>query len=97
MNGWFGFPDLDKILEALRPNYSGPIIANGGITVAQGAELLAKGRVEAVSFGRGFFANPDLVARIKNHALIAEAPGGGWYARGELDYTDFPTVDLVNA
>jgi 2,4-dienoyl-CoA reductase-like NADH-dependent reductase (Old Yellow Enzyme family) len=97
MNGWFGSPDLEKILEALRPNYSGPIIANGGITTEQGAEFLAKGRVQAISFGRGFFANPDLVTRIKNRAPIVEAPAGGWYSRGEHDYTDFPTMDLANA
>lgn len=93
MNGWFGFPDLDKILAVLRPNYSGPIIANGGITVDQGAELLATGRVDAIAFGRGFFANPDLVARIAKGAPIADAPNGGWYARGEADYTDFPTME----
>lgn len=93
MNGWFGFPDLDKIIDILRPNYDGPIIANGGLTVDQGAELLATGKVQAIAFGRGFFANPDLVARIASGAEIAEAPSGGWYARGEADYTDFPTMD----
>lgn len=92
MNGWFGFPDTDKILAALRPNFKGPIIANGGMSVEDGASLLATGQVQAVAFGRGFFANPDLVKRIAKNAPIAEAPAGGWYARGATDYIDFPTL-----
>lgn len=93
MNGWFGYPDLDKIIDILRPKYSGPIIANGGITVEKGADLLATGRVQAISLGRAFFANPDLVARIAKAAPLNPCPNLGWYARGEADYTDFPTLD----
>lgn len=92
MNGWFGFPDLDRIIAALRPNFSGPIIANGGISVDAGADLLATGQAQALAFGRAFLANPDLVARIAKGAPIAQAPSGGWYARGEKDYVDFPTL-----
>lgn len=91
MNGWFGFPDLDKILDVLRPNFSGPIIANGGLTVEQGADLLATGKAQAIAFGRGFIANPDLVARIAKNAPIAQPSASGMYARGETDYIDFPT------
>ncbi len=90
MNGWFGFPDLSAILSTLRPHFRGPLIANGGIDVNQGAGLLASGEVEAVAFGRAFFANPDLVDRVAKSAPLNECPPGGWYARGEADYTDFP-------
>jgi 2,4-dienoyl-CoA reductase-like NADH-dependent reductase (Old Yellow Enzyme family) len=47
-NGRHGNPDIDRILAALRPNFSGPIVANGGIAVEQGADLLATGIVQAV-------------------------------------------------
>lgn len=92
MNGWFGYPDLGKILEALRPNFSGPIIANGGITVEQGADLLATGQVQAVAFGRAFLANPDLVTRIAKNAAVADPRPVGWYATGALGYTDYPAL-----
>ena len=95
MNGWFGHPDLEKILAILRPHFSGPIIANGGISVDEGIDLLASGRVQAIAFGRGFYSNPDLVARIAKGAEIAPAPGHGWYARGETDYTDYRTLDAL--
>jgi len=90
MDGWFGNSKLDPILSALRPNYHGPIIANGGITVARGAELLATNQVQAITFGRGFLANPDLVARIARSAEIAAPRSEGWYATGALGYTDYP-------
>jgi N-ethylmaleimide reductase len=90
MDGWFGNSKLDLIMEALRPNYRGPIVANGGISVAQGAELLATGNAQAITFGRGFLANPDLVARISHGADIATPRSEGWYAAGALGYTDYP-------
>ncbi|MFQ8432519.1 alkene reductase [Amaricoccus sp. W119] len=92
MNGWFGNPSRDKIVAALRPGYSGPIIANGGLTVGGGAELLAAGEVQAIAFGRGFLANPDLVTRIARGAEIATPRYDGWYATGEAGYTDYPAL-----
>lgn len=93
MNGWFGSPDLPAILLTLRPHFKGPMIANGGIDVKEGAELLSSGQVDAVAFGRAFLANPDLVERIANSVSLNPCPAGGWYARGEADYTDFPRLD----
>jgi len=90
MDGWFGDPKLDLILAALRPNFNGPLVANGGLTVARGAELIATGQAQAITFGRGFLANPDLVARIARSSEIAEPRPEGWYATGELGYTDYP-------
>ena len=86
---------LDKILAALRPSFSGPIIANGGLSVERGADLLATGDVQAVAFGRGFLANPDLVTRIARGAAIAEPRYDGWYATGAAGYIDYPTMDTL--
>lgn len=92
MDGWFGNHQTDNILAALRPNFSGPIIANGGLTVEMGAELLASGQAQAIAFGRGFLANPDLVERIKQSADIADPRPEGWYAAGVTGYTDYPSL-----
>lgn len=32
VNGWYGAPDLAKILDIVRPRFSGVLIANGGLT-----------------------------------------------------------------
>ena len=92
-NGWFGKSDLDRMLNLLRPNFSGAIVANGAITPEKGAALLAAGTAQAVTFGRPFIANPDLVERIRLGAEIAEPLPFGWYAIGPKGYTDYPPLE----
>ena len=61
------FEDLDGTAEAfLRKNYSGALIGCGGFTPESAAAAVADDAVDLVAFGRGFIANPDLVARIRN-------------------------------
>lgn len=96
-NGWLGKPDLDRMLDLLRPNFRGAIIANGAIGVAKGAALLAAGVAEAIAFGRWFIANPDLVERIARSAGIAEPRQTGWYAAGANGYTDYPFLRDIEA
>lgn len=91
-NGWGGKPEMDRVLSIVRPNYDGIIVANGAVTLERGAELLADGTAQAISFGRGFFANPDLVKRIRTGAEIAPVRDTGWYATGTDGYTDYPTL-----
>ena len=96
-DGWFGNHQTDRILADLRPNFSGPIIANGGLSVERGAELLASSEVQAIAFGRRFLANPDLVARIARSAPIDDPRSEGWYAAAALGYTDYPTLVEASA
>ncbi|KQV37024.1 alkene reductase [Rhizobium sp. Root1204] len=91
-NGWFGKSELDPMLELLRPNFSGVIVANGAITVEKGVSLLESGIAQAITFGRPFIANPDLVERISQGAEIAEPRPTGWYVTGADGYTDYPTI-----
>jgi NADPH2 dehydrogenase/N-ethylmaleimide reductase len=88
-NGWFGKPDMDRIIEIIRPNYEGVIVANGGLTVESGAALLTTGRVNAISYGRAYIANPDLAERLRAGAKLAEPKQTGWYATGRDGYTDY--------
>jgi NADPH2 dehydrogenase/N-ethylmaleimide reductase len=91
-NGWGGEPELDRMLDIVRPNFSGVIIANGALTLERGAELLSSGRVQAISFGRGFMANPDFVERVRRGVPIADVSMTGWYATGTRGYTDYPSL-----
>ncbi|WP_176079855.1 alkene reductase [Paraburkholderia tropica] len=93
MNGWFGKPDLPRILKIVRPRFDGAIIANGGISVEQGNHLLRDGIVQMISFGRLALANPDLANRIRHGLPLAEARPTGWYSGNEVGYTDYPGVD----
>jgi N-ethylmaleimide reductase len=54
--------------------------------------LLAAGSAEAVSFGRAFIANPDLVERIRAGAPLAKPDYSLLYTGEERGYTDYPAM-----
>lgn len=97
INAWAGEPDLPKLLAMVKPNYKGPIIANGGISPESAAELVSKGQVDAVAFGRMFLANPDLPARVRQGGSYNELRYVGLYGGAETGYTDYPTLSSAVA
>lgn len=86
-----GLPDLDT-LALLRSNFSGPIITNNNLKADSARELLDAGKAEAVSFGRAFIANPDLVERIAAGAPLAKPDFSLLYTGEERGYTDYPAM-----
>ncbi len=55
MDGWFSNSKLELDSSRAAPNYGGPLVANGGLTIAQGAELLATGEAQAITRSAGRF------------------------------------------
>lgn len=90
VNGWFGAPDLEKILGILSGNFEGALIANGGLDLEKAAALVKDERVPLIGFGRYFIANPDLVDRVRTGAPLNELNNLRLYAGGEDGYTDYP-------
>jgi len=91
-NAWGGAPDMARILDIVRPNFGGAIIANGGLDPASGAALIAAGRADMVSFGRSFIANPDLVARIGQGGPYNQPDPTRFYGGGNSGYLDYPAL-----
>lgn len=85
--------DLDS-LELLRRHWHGAIIANNDLD-REGAEALLAAGVDAVSFGRPFISNPDLVERMRRGAPPAGADRATFYAGEARGYTDYPCVDAA--
>ena len=79
-------------LAVVKASWTGPLILNNSRGVEDNVQRLADGVAEAVSFGRGFIANPDLVARLKSGEPLARPDratlytGMGDDARGYTDY-----------
>jgi 2,4-dienoyl-CoA reductase-like NADH-dependent reductase (Old Yellow Enzyme family) len=96
-NAWGGAPDMQRILALLRPNFGGAIIANGGLDPHTGGALLASGMADAVSFGRSFIANPDLVERIRRDGPYNEPDPHTFYGGGARGYLDYPALALPRA
>lgn len=92
--GTFGATDVPQQDGVIRANYSGPLVLNSDYTPQEAAADVASGRADAISFGRPFISNPDLVERIQTDAHINPNKGvpQTWYFPGEVGYTDYPTL-----
>jgi len=49
--------------------------------------------LDAMAFGMGFLANPDLPARIKADAPLNQADPATFYSPGAAGYTDYPVLN----
>lgn len=76
----------------LRRRFNGPYIANNGFDRAMALEAVSSGRADAVSIGRPFISNPDLVERIRDNLDWAAPQKETFYGGGAEGYTDYPTV-----
>ncbi len=77
-------------LDALSAQFNGPFIGNNNYDLEMAIERRAKGKIDAVAFGRLFIANPDLVERLRHGAELTIAPRESYYGGGAKGYTDWP-------
>ena len=77
-------------LAFVRERWAGPVIANNMLDRETGAVLIESGRADAVSFGRAFIANPDLVARFEHDVALAKPDYARLYTGEARGYTDYP-------
>ena len=87
-----GFMDkpAHPVMVNLRTRYHGAVIQNGSFDAQTAAEFIAGGQADAISFGRPYLANPDLVRRIREGLSLAEANFDYAYVGDARGYTDYP-------
>lgn len=86
----FGDNPSDPVSPLMRPIYSGGIVLNSDYVRDNATERLAEGVADAISFGRPFISNPDLVERLRADLPLAEADVKTFYSEGPEGYTDYP-------
>ncbi len=84
----FDYAALRRSFVARHPD--GRWIVNNGYTRAMALQAVAEGAADAVSFGRPFIANPDLVRRLREDLPWATPDRDTFYGGGEAGYTDYP-------
>ncbi|MBL8413253.1 MAG: alkene reductase [Propionivibrio sp.] len=90
MRGDFFQQQSGDVMTPVRAHYRGVLIGNMGYTGDEAASAVAEGKVDAVTFGTGFLANPDLPARIKVGAPLNTPNPDTFYTPGPEGYTDYP-------
>lgn len=83
-------PD-EKLHAIYNELYEGPLVLNQQYTRAQAEEALAQGIASAISFGRAFISNPDLVEKIRHKDDDwTKDDVSTWYRAGAKGYIDYP-------
>lgn len=88
-----GAPPVPEATKAgMRKAFGGPVILSGGYDAARAKADLDAGKGELVAFGRPFIANPDLVARLRSGAELAQPDMAAFYTPDAKGYTDYPAL-----
>jgi len=91
-DGTRGMPDHPPVHPEIRDAFNGPLVLNSDFDGDRARAALASGQADAISFGRGFLANPDLPFRIRNGIALAPDHMESWYTRGPQGYIDYPSA-----
>ena len=92
MRGDFFGQQSGDVMGPARANYKGVLVGNMGYTPAEAEKAIAEGKLDAVAFGTGFLANPDLPQRIRAGAALNRPDPATFYSPGPKGYTDYPTL-----
>lgn len=71
-----------------------PTFATGGYDDGNCWEEVESGELDAVTFGRCFISNPDLVERLRAGKKLSPWKMETFYADGLEGYTDYPVAEV---
>ncbi len=95
--GTFGKSEVPPVAPAIRKVFPGPLILNSDFTLERAEAALAEERADAISFGRPFISNPDLVHRLAVGAPLSPGDIATFYSGGAEGYVDYPALDEAQA
>ena len=81
------------VSPSIRALYSGKIALNSDYDGPSARARMGHGIADAISFGRPFIANPDLVDRISMGAPLSPGDPETFYSGGASGYVDYPTLE----
>ncbi|MEO9601507.1 alkene reductase [Parasphingorhabdus sp.] len=97
-HGTYGNTDIPPVSPNIRPVFNGPLVLNSDYFQENATAALAENKADAISFGRTFMTNPDLVERFRAGAELNPIDfTPTWYSQGPEGYVDYPTMEEVKA
>jgi 2,4-dienoyl-CoA reductase-like NADH-dependent reductase (Old Yellow Enzyme family) len=97
LDGTFGKAEGDPVHPHIRKAFDGPLVLNSDFTLARAQAALDAGEADAITFGRPFLANPDLVERLRRNAPLNPDVMATWYSQGPEGYIDYPALESASA
>ncbi|MUG05197.1 alkene reductase [Bombella sp. ESL0378] len=86
-----GATEQPKLSPEIRKVFTRPLVLNQEYTRDEALKAVAEGKADAISFGRAYIANPDLVRRLKEDLPFQQDDMATWYGPiGAKGYTDYP-------
>ena len=86
-----GATDQPKLSPEIRKVFTRPLVLNQEYTRDEALKAVEEGKADAISFGRAYIANPDLVRRLKDDLSFQDDDMATWYGPiGAKGYTDYP-------
>jgi N-ethylmaleimide reductase len=82
----------DSIKATFRNTFKRTLILSGGYTAERAEADLKAGKADLIAIGKGFLANPDLVARFEAKAALNAFDASTFYTPGAKGYTDYPAL-----
>lgn len=82
---------IDNIALA-REHFGGQLIVNDSYDYTEADATVSEGMAAAVSFGRAFISNPDLVRRMREGAPLQALDPATLYTAGAKGFIDYPTL-----
>jgi N-ethylmaleimide reductase len=82
-------PEVDG-LKVVKAHWHGNLVLNNELDISKAEDAVTVGSADAVSFGRDYIANPDLVERLKNGLPLASFDPARLYTPGNEGYLDYP-------
>ena len=77
-------------LELAKQFFPGRVIGNESFSAEEASQYIGARRLAAVSFGRPYIGNPDLVERFRRQIPLAKFDPATLYTPGAEGYTDYP-------
>ena len=85
--------EQEPVSPYIRKVFSGKLVLNSDYKLDSAEARLAEGVADAISFGRTFIANPDLVRRLREGAPLNRWDADTFYTPGPEGYVDYPTLE----
>ncbi len=95
--GNFGKTDVPRVSPDIRKVFTNPLVLNQEYGRESAIADVARGLADAISFGRPFISNPDLVRRLREGFDLTPDNFRTWYSPGAEGYTDYPVAEPVPA